>query len=63
MIDGDEHLEELVQLAPIAERSNSANIAQLHIEVQYGQHDRIFPSFFCFLIMPQKTEKLSRSLC
>ncbi|WP_207999924.1 MULTISPECIES: hypothetical protein [Bartonella] len=55
MNDGDDHLEELVQVAPIAERSNSANIAQLHIEVQYGQHDRIPQSLFCFALEIRKT--------
>ncbi|WP_273721122.1 MULTISPECIES: hypothetical protein [unclassified Bartonella] len=45
MIGDDEHLEQLVQLAPIAKRSNSANIAQLHDEEKLGQVDPIFEIF------------------
>ncbi|WP_375683513.1 ParB/RepB/Spo0J family partition protein [Bartonella sp. AP3QHHD] len=41
LIDGDGHLEQLGQVDPIAQPSNSANIAQLHDEKKFGQVDRI----------------------
>ncbi|WP_273723226.1 hypothetical protein [Bartonella sp. AU18XJBT] len=42
MIGVDEYLEQLVQVDPIAKRSNGANIAQLQTEEKMGQVDPIF---------------------